>query len=70
MDLWAYAIMPEHVHLIVSPRRCGKDVAKFQSAVKEKVGWDVPPWRRCSAPNYDGATRPFPCVDPSWTGPL
>ena len=44
MDLWAYVIMPDHVHLIVSPRNRGEDVALFQGAVKEKVGRQAVRW--------------------------
>jgi putative transposase len=35
--LWAYVFMPEHVHLIVFPRRAVYDIADIRQAVKEPV---------------------------------
>ena len=37
-DLWVYVIMPEHVHLIICPRRPVYDIAKIRQAIKEPVG--------------------------------
>lgn len=37
-DVWAYVIMPEHVHLIVRPRPREYDIAQFRKAIKEPVG--------------------------------
>jgi putative transposase len=36
-SLWAYVIMPEHVHLIVCPRQPVYDVADIRRAIKEPV---------------------------------
>ena len=36
-DLWAYVFMPEHVHLIVHPRRAVYDIADIRLAIKEPV---------------------------------
>ncbi len=36
--LWAYVFMPEHVHVIVWPRRHPYDIAKIRHAIKEPVG--------------------------------
>jgi putative transposase len=36
--VWAYVFMPEHVHLIVWPRRLVYDVADVRKAIKEPVG--------------------------------
>lgn len=36
-DLWAYVFMPEHVHLIVHPRRPVYDIAEIRRAIKEPV---------------------------------
>jgi putative transposase len=52
MDLWAYVIMPDHVHLIVSPRKRGQDVALFQGAVKERVGRQAVQWLVKHAPQW------------------
>ena len=37
-DVWAYVLMPEHVHLIVRPRRAKYSIAEILKAVKEPVG--------------------------------
>lgn len=37
-DLWAFVFMPEHVHLIVYPRRQRCSVAAILKAIKEPVG--------------------------------
>jgi len=37
-DLWAYVFMPEHVHLIVRPRRQEYEIAEIRQAIKEPVG--------------------------------
>jgi putative transposase len=36
-DLWAYVIMPEHVHLVVCPRLDDYDVSRFLSTLKLSV---------------------------------
>src|SRR3954468_24189178 len=36
--LWAFVFMPEHVHLIVWPRRPVYDMAAILQAIKEPVG--------------------------------
>jgi putative transposase len=38
IDLWAYVVMPEHVHLLVCPRERGAIVSGFLREVKEAVG--------------------------------
>ena len=37
-DVWAFVFMPEHVHLIVHPRRLEYDIAEIRRAIKEPVG--------------------------------
>lgn len=37
MDLWAYVFMPEHVHLLVSPRREQYHISGFLETVKKSV---------------------------------
>ena len=39
--LWAYVFMPEHIHLIVWPRRPVYDIAEIRQAIKEPVGRDA-----------------------------
>jgi len=35
--LWGYVIMPEHVHLIVSPREADYNISRFLNSVKQSV---------------------------------
>jgi putative transposase len=37
IDVWAYVIMPEHVHLLLAPREEGVAVGRFVGRIKEKV---------------------------------
>jgi putative transposase len=37
VDLWAYVIMPEHVHLLVHPRRSNYRMAHILGALKRPV---------------------------------
>jgi len=37
-DLWAWVLMPEHVHLVVWPRRAGYRMASILADVKRPVG--------------------------------
>jgi putative transposase len=36
-DLWAYVIMPEHVHLLIRPRRADYEMASILRRIKEPV---------------------------------
>jgi putative transposase len=38
IDVWAYVIMPEHVHLIVWPRNGEHSVTRFLQTLKSEVG--------------------------------
>jgi putative transposase len=40
-DLYAYVIMPEHVHLLVRPRRSVYRVEEFLKAIKRPVSWNA-----------------------------
>ena len=44
MDLWAWGIMPEHIHLIVAPRQAGVEVGRFAGKVKEDVARQAVAW--------------------------
>ena len=37
-DLWAWVLMPEHVHLLIYPRQPVYSTAKILSAIKQPVG--------------------------------
>jgi putative transposase len=36
--IWAYVFMPEHVHLLIWPRRLEYEIARICQAIKEPVG--------------------------------
>jgi len=41
LDLWAYVIMPEHVHLLIRPRREQYDISKILRRVKEGFSREI-----------------------------
>ena len=43
-DLFAYVIMPEHVHLLVRPRRAVYDMARLLYDLKRSVSWKAKAW--------------------------
>ncbi|OHB79367.1 MAG: hypothetical protein A2V98_00630 [Planctomycetes bacterium RBG_16_64_12] len=51
-DLWAYVFMPEHVHLIVYPRRRKHDIAEIRQAIKEPVGREAMKYLRTHRPDW------------------
>jgi putative transposase len=40
-DIWAYVLMPEHVHLLIRPRRERYDMANILRRIKEKCSRDI-----------------------------
>ena len=52
-DIWAFVFMPEHVHLIVHPRRAGYDIAGIRRAIKEPVGRAAIQYIRQSVPEWE-----------------
>ena len=52
IDLWAYVIMPEHVHLLVAPREAGVPVGRFVGDVKEKVARVAIAWLQEHSPEW------------------
>ena len=52
IDLWAWVIMPEHVHLIVSPREPGISVGRFAGRVKEAVSRRAVVWLKEHSPEW------------------
>jgi putative transposase len=52
IDLWAWVIMPEHVHLIVAPREPGVAVGRFVGSVKEAVSRRAVAWLREHSPQW------------------
>jgi putative transposase len=51
-QLWAYAFMPEHVHLLVWPGEAADKVSGFLQAVKEPVARKGIQWLTCHAPEW------------------
>ena len=41
VDLHAYAIMPEHVHVLLRPRETDYDMGRVQTALKRPVSWNA-----------------------------
>jgi putative transposase len=52
IDLWAWVIMPEHVHLLVAPREAGVPVGEFQGAIKVKVARQAISWLEQHSPAW------------------
>ena len=50
--LWAFVFMPEHVHLVVCPRRIEYKVADILKAIKEPVGRQAVEHVRLHAPEW------------------
>ncbi|HUT11932.1 MAG TPA: transposase [Thermoguttaceae bacterium] len=44
VDLWAWVIMPEHVHLLVYPRQPNLEIGRFQATLKEEVARKAIAW--------------------------
>ncbi|NNJ27322.1 REP-associated tyrosine transposase [Alienimonas chondri] len=51
-DVWAYVLMPEHVHLLVCPRERVYDIAAFRKAIKEPVGRAAMAYLKQHAPDF------------------
>src|SRR5262249_34112682 len=65
-ELWAWVIMPEHVHLLVYPREVKYKTARILAAVKRPVGEQAIAYLRQQAPDFlqrlavINRTRPYP----------
>jgi len=51
-DLWAYVSMPEHVHLIVYPRRPVYDISDFLKRIKEPVSRQAVAYLKKTSPEW------------------
>ncbi|MBT4867484.1 MAG: hypothetical protein HON53_20460 [Planctomycetaceae bacterium] len=51
-DLWAYVIMPEHVHMVVHPREAEYDISAIRKAIKAPVGSAAIAWLETNAPEW------------------
>lgn len=50
-DLWAYVFMPEHVHLLICPRREVYSISRILSAIKQPVARRAMIYVRMSRPD-------------------
>ena len=52
LSLWAYVIMPEHVHVLVWPRESVYEVRLIRTALKVPVQRKALAFLRCQAPDF------------------
>ena len=50
-DVWAYVIMPEHVHLLIWPRREAYSVSAILKSIKQSVARRAIAWLRSKDPS-------------------
>ncbi|HUS48268.1 MAG TPA: transposase [Phycisphaerae bacterium] len=50
-DLWAYVVMPEHVHLLIWPRNEAYSVSAILKAIKQSVSRRAIGWLRVNDPS-------------------
>jgi putative transposase len=51
-DLWAWVVMPEHVHLLVYPRQPVYRIEAIEWSIKQPVGVRAIRWLRQNSPEY------------------
>jgi len=51
-DVWAWVFMPDHVHLLIRPRRRVHDMADIRRLIKEPVARRALAWIREHAPEW------------------
>jgi putative transposase len=52
IQVWAYVLMPEHVHLLVYPGTHGEEVSDFLKAIKEPVARKAIKFLKSNAPAW------------------
>ena len=52
IDLWAWVLMPEHVHLLVAPHYPDVAVGQFEGKIKERVARKAIRWLEAYAPEW------------------
>ncbi|MBX3443354.1 MAG: transposase [Planctomyces sp.] len=52
VDLWAWVIMPEHVHLLVRPREIQVSIGRFLGAIKERTARPAMRWLAEHSPEF------------------
>ncbi len=51
-DLWAWVIMPEHIHLLIYPRKPSYKTAKILASLKKPVGYQAIQFLKENAPDF------------------
>jgi putative transposase len=51
-QVWAYVLMPDHVHLLVYPGDCAQKMPQFLQAVKEPVARQAIAYLKANAPQW------------------
>jgi putative transposase len=51
-DLWAWVVMPEHVHLLIYPRQAAYKIQKILADVKRPVGREAVAWLKKRSPAF------------------
>jgi len=51
-DLWAYVVMPEHVHILLHPRDVSYDVSRILRRIKQPVGYRAIRYLRDHDPHW------------------
>jgi len=51
-ELWAYVIMPEHVHVLLYPKRDEYDTGAIRQSVKQPVGRKALNWLKSNSPAW------------------
>jgi putative transposase len=52
VDVWAYVLMPEHVHLLVSPHKVKLELGRFAGFVKEHTARPAIQWLEVNAAEF------------------
>ena len=51
-QLWAYVVMPDHVHVLVNPGERAEQMSRFLQAVKQPVARQAIEYLRANAPDW------------------
>jgi len=51
-QLWAYVIMPEHMHLLIFPTRREYDISEVVKSIKQSVSRRAVAWLRRDSPDF------------------
>ena len=51
-QVWAYVLMPDHVHLLVHPGEAAGEMSRFLQAVKEPVARQAIAYLKAKAPQW------------------